>query len=207
MRRLIITIAIIFLTASTVLSQSLIFPSNINPSNSLKQEDSKLSCRIKPVYTSVQRTTGWEYFTKGFGATFTIQFDLGKMVSTFIDFNYSSIKYFNNNKDHLTPPVYINENKPSFMFAGGAKLYPVKSIVPFYIKGGLGILARENGGPFPPILDLGLGCEYKLSEILNIFIESEADYYPGFFKSPESTDLSIGLGVSIYYQHFFDKSK
>jgi len=209
MKKLIITVILIFITIVSAYNQTLNSISSNKISILKDSNDSRISFRIKPVYTFVQRTSGWEYFTNGFGATFTIQFDLGKMVSTFIDFNYSSIEYFNNNKDHLTPPVYIHENKPSFMFVGGAKFYPFKSTVPAYIKGGLGILARQNGGPFPPLLNLGIGCEYKISEIFNVFVETEADYYSGInvSKLNQSTDLSIGLGVSVYYQHFFKISK
>jgi len=93
------------------------------------------------------------------------------------------------------------------MFIGGVKYYPVKSIIPVYLKGGLGILARKNGGPFPPILVLGLGGEFKLSKVINVFAESEADYYAGWFSVHEATDLSIGAGISIYYEYFFDKHK
>lgn len=210
MKKLIFVFVIFLVTISIANSQSLKNFSGNKNFKSTEANDNYVSFRLKPVYTSVQRTTGWEYFEKGFGLTFTFQFDLGKRISSFIDFNYSSIKYYNNNKDHLTPPVYINEYKPSFMFIGGVKNYPVKSIVPAYLKGGIGILARENGGPFPPLLNLGLGCEYKISKVVNVFIESEADYYPGLSMvngSKSSTDLSIGAGISIYYEYLFEKYK
>jgi hypothetical protein len=205
--KLLIILAIFFISFSTAYPQSL---KSISGNKNLvltETDDNYVSFRLKPVYTSVQRSSGREYFEKGYGFTFTFQFDLGKRISSFLDFNYSSIKYFNNNKDHLDPPVYIQENKPSFMFIGGVKYYPVKSIIPVYIKGGLGILARENGGPFPPLLVLGLGCEYKLSKVINLFAESEADYYAGWISVNDATDLSIGAGISIYYEYFFDKHK
>jgi len=209
-KEIIIALTIFLLAISSVQSQSLKSVSGNENFVSTEANDNYVSFRLKPVYTSVQRTSGWEYFEKGFGLTFTFQFDLGKRISSFIDFNYSSIEYFNNNKDHLSPPVYVNEYKPSFMFIGGVRYYPVKSIVPVYLKGGLGILARENGVPFPPLLNLGLGCEYKLSKVVNVFVESEADYYAGISTSKSnksSTDLSIGAGISIYYEYFFDKQK
>ncbi len=210
MKNLLILFVILLIAVTSAQSQSLKNISGEKDFSLTEANDNYVSFRLKPVYTSVQRTSGWEYFEKGFGLTFTFQFDLGKRFSSFIDFNYSSIEYFNNNKDHLSPPVYVNEYKPSFMFIGGVKYYPVKSIVPVYLKGGLGILARENGGPFPPLINLGLGCEYKLSKVVNIFVESEADYYAGISTSKSnksSTDLSIGAGISIYYEYFFDKQK
>lgn len=206
MKKLIITIAAFFIAISIAQSQSLKDISSDKFLLSIDKNDSKISFRIKPVYTSVQKTAYWEYFTKGFGATFTMQYDIGKMVSTFLDFNYSSIEYFNSNY-HLTPPVFIHENRPSFMFVAGAKLYPIKSIIPAYIKGGLGIIARQNSGSFPPILNIGLGFEYKISEVINVFTESEADYFAGWLDADETTDISIGIGVSLYYEHFYKDTK
>lgn len=208
MKHLLITFIIFLIGVTSVQSQSLKNISGGKDFSLADTNDNYVSFRLKPVYTSVQRSSGWEYFEKGFGLTFTFQFDLGKRISSFIDFNYSSIDYFNNNKEHLNPPVYVKEYKPSFMLVGGVKYYPVKSIVPVYLKGGLGILARENGGPFPPLLNLGLGCEYKLSKVVNLFVESEADYYAGISIAKSlksSTDLSIGAGISIYYEYFFEK--
>jgi len=114
MNKLILLLIAIFICISSVHSQSLKSISGNKNLVRTETDDNYVSFRLKPVFTSVQRSSGREYFEKGYGVTFTFQFDLGKRISSFLDFNYSSIKYFNNNKDHLNPPVYINEtNLPS----------------------------------------------------------------------------------------------
>jgi len=128
-----------------------------------------------------------------------LQYDLGK-VSLFFDVNTSQIKYIEKVKEHY-PPVYIDKGfRTSNIVLIGAKLYAPR--FPAYLKAGVGFLA-EN--PIPPVLDFGIGYEYKLSKTFNLFLEGEAVYYGGIMEAPARTFLSVGIGTSIYIGNLYNK--
>lgn len=205
MKKFIITIVIIFITISIVQSQTLNNLSKCNKYESDVKHNSNVSLRLSTVYTNVfEGNNNLSYYDDGFGLTLSLQIDLGKLVSLYGDINYSYLKYTNNNKEHSVPPGYFSGQKPSVMFILGTKFYPVRPISLTYIKTGIGILSREDVVSYPPIFNIGIGYEYKLSRIFNIIIESNANYYAGAFgsypgKYPKTFDLSIGVGTSIYF--------
>jgi len=208
MKKLIIVLAIFLITVSIAQSQS--FKNIPNESNSeyTSTEDSYISFRLKTVYTNVSENSNFSYYDDGIGVTFSLQIDLGKMISLYGDFNYSSLKYTNNNKAHSNPPDYFSGRKPSLMLIFGTKLYPKKSRALIYLKTGLGILTREDAIGFPPIFNAGIGYELKLSKVFNVFAEGEAVYYAGTMgnysgKYPETLDLTFGLGGSINIENLF----
>ena len=202
MERLIIVSALILIGTISVYSQSL---KDISSNDKLVIADSSdyvFSFRVKPVYTSVQNSKSASYYGDGFGVTFSVQYDIGKMFSAFFDVNTSSIKYTEKVKEQY-PPVYIDKgNQSSNMVVAGVKLYAMKPQYPMYLKAGIGILVKHV---IPPVLNFGIGYEYKLSRTFNLFFEGEADYYSGFMEAPSMTYLSVGIGASIYIGNFEGK--
>jgi len=198
MKRLSILLTIFIIAVSSVHSQSL---KDISSNERLIRKDTidyVFSFRLKPVYTSVQNSRNSSYYDNGFGVTFSLQYDIGKMFSVFFDVNTSSIKYTEKVKEQY-PPVFIDKGyNSSNMVVAGVKMYAMKPQYPVYIKAGIGFLSRTNGTSIPPLLNFGIGYEYKLSKVFNVFMEGEADYRSGSISGSSSTDLSIGIGASMY---------
>lgn len=201
MKKLIITLALIFIGLSVAYPQSLKRIENTTNLKYVENVYNTVSFRLKPVFTSIKSKSGLENFDNGFGFTSSLQFDLGRMISIFGEINISWFRYVNNNKNHRSPPEYFSGIITSEMINVGTKFYPYKSNVSPYIKAGFGLLVRNSKVAFPPLLNVGIGFEYKLSRIFNLFSELEINYQKDY-PVTGTTDLSFGIGTSLYFENF-----
>jgi len=203
MKKLILVFAIFLITVTVAQPQSLKDISSNEKIINTDTSDYVFSFRLKPVYTSVQNSTGSTYHDNGFGFTFSLQYDFGKLVSMFFDVNTSSFRYHEIKFNEQGLPFHIDKGyQTSNMILLGTKFYPMRPQYPVYLKVGIGLLLEKM---IPPVLNFGIGYEYKLSKTFNLFIEGEADHYSGFMEAPAGTYLSVGIGTSIYIGNLYGK--
>lgn len=192
MKKIIITAVIILIAITSAYSQSLKDISSEKFFLPIEKNDSKTSLRLKPVFTSITNSSGYNY-DLGYGFTTSLQIDLGKMVSLLGEVSFSWFSY--NSKS--APPRNISGTMNSKMINVGIIFYPDKSFASPYIKAGTGLMSKHNEAAVSPLINVGIGIDYNVSKIFKMFSEIELNIRNETVVSGESTDFSFGIGLSL----------
>ncbi len=155
--------------------------------------------RVRLIGSTAMAPKSERDYGNGYGMGVSLQFLNGSVVNFYSEFNFGKIKYVEYEKDVPNPAVIFDGMINFYSLGAGVKIYPKVTDFNGYLKTGIIIPYRKYSNTrksyyVVPMLDLGLGYDFWVSNKFNMYPEAEF-YTIGSSKN----EFSLSIGASYLF--------